>query len=132
MSKKNAGKTRRSGAAGKRAQSKVRAAAAHPEGAGFGAGVAAGMLDVQRNLWKTGLSVLSRGSQLAAASSGATKLTESLQGGLKKLEDVFDQRVRDALRRAGMPSPREMRELQERIAELERMLHNRTPRRGRK
>lgn len=95
-------------------------------------GVAAEMLDVQRNLWKAGLSALSRGSQLAASSSGATKITASLQGRLKKLEEVFDQRVLDSLARASMPSPREMRELLERVADLEVQVRRLRSRRGKK
>jgi hypothetical protein len=88
------------------------------------------MLDVQRNLWKAGLSALSRGSQFAASSSGATKITASLQGRLKKLEEVFDQRVLDSLARASMPSPREMRELLKRVADLEVQVRRLRSRRG--
>ena len=93
---------------------------------------ATGVLDLQRNLWTAGLKVLSRGGKLAASSSGATRITESLQGGLKKLEEVFDQRVLDSLARAFMPTPRELRDLTDRVAKLEAQLGLLTRRRGEK
>jgi hypothetical protein len=133
MAQTNARNTQRAGARGKRAKTNRRNSTGTeiPKVRRNG-GVAADMLDMQRNLWKAGLSVLSRGSQLAASSSGATKITESLQGGLKKLEEVFDQRVLDALARASMPSPREMRELLQRVAELDEMVRRLARRRGKK
>lgn len=90
------------------------------------------VLDLQRNLWTAGLKVLSRGGKLAASSSGATRITESLQGGLKKLEAVFDQRVLDSLARAFMPSPRELRDLTDRVAKLDAQLRLLSRRRGEK
>ena len=90
------------------------------------------VLDLQRNLWSAGLKALSRGGKLAASSSGATRITESLQGGLKKLEEVFDQRVLDSLVRACMPSPRELRDLTDRVEKLEAQLGLLTRRRGEK
>src|ERR1700687_3649885 len=95
-------------------------------------GVAAHMLDAQHTLWKTGLSVLSHGSKLAMAPAGAGRITESFQGGLKKLEEVFDQRVLDSLARASVPSPSEMRELIDRVAELEVLVRRLARRRGKR
>jgi hypothetical protein len=134
MDKIKAGDTRRGGAAGRRRPLKARRPAAGARSQRSDADTAApgGMFDVQRKLWKTGLSVLSRGSQLASASGGASKLTESLQDGLKKLEEVFDQRVHDALRRIGIPTEQELRELRARLTELERAVQRLTPPRGRK
>jgi hypothetical protein len=64
--------------------------------------------------------VFSRGSKLVASQGGAGAIAESLQGGLKKLEEVFDQRVLDSLTRASVPTPKELRELVERVASLEK------------
>jgi poly(hydroxyalkanoate) granule-associated protein len=100
MNKKNAGGKKTGGARGRRAP---------PEAPS----PAAGMFDVQRQLWKTGL-------------------TDSLQGGLKKLEAVFDERVHDALRRIGIPTQQELLELRTRIAELEQAVRRLSPRRARK
>jgi hypothetical protein len=88
------------------------------------------MLDVQRNLWKAGFDALSRGGKLAASSTGAARIAGSLQGGLKKLEEVFDQRVIDSLARAAMPSPGELRDLMNRVAKMEAQLRLRSRRRG--
>jgi hypothetical protein len=84
------------------------------------------------NLWQVGLAALSRGSKLAASAGGATRISESLQGGLKKLEEVFDQRVLDSLARAAMPTPEEIRQLIDRVAELDARLSRLTRRRGEK
>ncbi|SRR6266567_7625422 len=52
---------------------------------------------------------------LGKVGASTASIAESLQGGLKKLEDVFDQRVLSSLSHAGMPSPAEIRELMERV-----------------
>jgi hypothetical protein len=83
-------------------------------------GVAAQMFDAPRSVWDAGLSVLSRGSKMVTSPGGAGTITESLQGGLRKLEEVFDQRVLDSLTRASMPTPGELRLLRERVASLEK------------
>ena len=44
--------------------------------------------------------------------------TESLQIGLKKLEDVFDERVASALHRLGIPSAKTVERLERRMEEL--------------
>jgi hypothetical protein len=74
-------------------------------------GVAAQILGAQRKLWKAGVDAFS-GSKVGGSTAS---IAESLQGGLRKLEDVFDQRVLSSLSHAGMPSPAEIRELMERV-----------------
>ena len=82
------------------------------DGGGLGT---ANLLDTPRNLWKAGVEALSGG--------GLTGYPQAaLQGGLKKLESVFDQRVLDALQRASMPSPEAIRDLEERVAALETLV----------
>jgi hypothetical protein len=92
-------------------------------------GIAKQILGVQRNLWNAGLSALSRGAK-AGSSIGGTVITDSLHGGLKKLEDVFDERVMNSLTRAGMPSPAELSKLLERVealsAEISRLKRRRS------
>ncbi|MET0985295.1 MAG: phasin family protein [Steroidobacteraceae bacterium] len=75
------------------------------------------IMDAQRKLWEVGASALARGSKLGGPISPGA-LAESLQGGMKKLEEVFDQRVLNSLSHAGMPSPQELRELMERVDSL--------------
>jgi Poly(hydroxyalcanoate) granule associated protein (phasin) len=91
-------------------------------------GMAAQVLDAPRSVWDAGVSMLSRGSKMVA-SPGTGAFTESLQGGLKKLEEVFDQRVLDSLSRASMPTPSELRKLSERVESLEKLV-SRLKRRG--
>jgi hypothetical protein len=78
-------------------------------------GMATQLLGAQRKIWN---------------SMGPTVIAESLQGGLKKLEEVFDQRVLNALSNAGMPSPAEICRLIERVetltAEVERLKRKRS------
>jgi hypothetical protein len=95
-------------------------------------GLAGQMLDVQRTMWKTGVSVLSRGSKLTLAPVAADKITHSLQVGLKKLEDVFDERVLDSLTRNSMPAPSEIRALLDRVAKLEVLVSRMAQRRGKR
>ena len=45
-------------------------------------------------------------------------LSESFQIGLKKLEDVFDERVASALHRLGIPSAKTVERLERRMEEL--------------
>jgi hypothetical protein len=76
------------------------------------------LFNLQRNLLRAGA-----GAALSAVDNPASKfvtggVTDSLQGGLKKLEEVFDQRVADALTRLGMPSPELLRELIARVDAL--------------
>jgi hypothetical protein len=83
------------------------------------------LLDAPRNLWRAGVEALSSGAAIANYPQVA------LQGGLKKLESVFDQRVLDALERVSLPSPQELRQLVGRVAALEKrveQLSRRKPR----
>jgi Poly(hydroxyalcanoate) granule associated protein (phasin) len=77
---------------------------------------AAQLLEAPRNLWKAGVEALAGQAGLAGYPQAA------LQGGLKKLESVFDQRVLDALERASMPTPEALRQLQDRVAVLEKLV----------
>ena len=92
-------------------------------------GMATQIFGAQRKLWDAGLSALSRGSKVGGSMGGAV-ITESLQGGLKKLEEVFDQRVLNALAHAGMPTPAELCKLLERVeilsAEVSRLKRKQT------
>ena len=67
---------------------------------------------------------------MTLAPAAADNITKSLQVGLKKLEDVFDQRVLDSLTRNSMPAPGEIRALIERVAELEVLVSHMAQRRG--
>jgi hypothetical protein len=92
-------------------------------------GVTAQIFGAQRKLWSAGVTALSRSGKIAGP-MGGTAIAESLQGGLKKLEEVFDQRVLSSLAHAGMPSPNEIRQLMERVeslaAEVDRLSRRRS------
>lgn len=45
-------------------------------------------------------------------------ISNAVQGGIKKLEDVFDQRVIAALERSGLPTVKEFRRLSRRVDQL--------------
>jgi hypothetical protein len=119
MTRKNVGPNGLKSAGGKNAKAAPRKAAA-PATARTRRGMAAQVFDAPRSVWDAGLSVLSRGSKMVTSPGGAGTITESLQGGLRKLEEVFDQRVLDSLSRASMPTPKELRLLQARVASLEK------------
>ncbi len=131
MDRRNARKTRRGSRPGKvgarRSSARISSRDAPPP-----APDDAEASEGQGNLWQVGLAALSRGGKLAASAGGATRITESLQGGLKKLEEVFDQRVLDSLARASMPSPEELRQLIDRVAELDARLTRLTRRPGKR
>ncbi|MET3444347.1 hypothetical protein ABIC94_005157 [Variovorax paradoxus] len=61
-----------------------------------------------------------------AASAGKAPLTRGFPGldsfGLRKFEDVFDQRVATALQRLGMPAAEEVQALREEVAQLRERL----------
>jgi hypothetical protein len=76
------------------------------------------IFDLQRKVWKAG-SAAAR----SAADNPASKLikegvADSVQGGLRKLEQVFDERVASALHRMAMPSPDALRALCDTVAKL--------------
>lgn len=60
-------------------------------------------------LLRAGLSALTHPGTEAAVAGGLSRIADSF--GLRKLEDVFDQRVAAALQRLGYPSPEELRSL---------------------
>jgi len=128
MSRKNARSGRRKRTGGSNAKPKPRKAAG-VSAAPPRRGVAAQMFDAPRSMWDAGLSVLSRGSKLVASPVAAGAITESLQGGLRKLEEVFDQRVLDSLARASMPTAKQLHELLGRVDALEKKI-SRLNRRG--
>jgi hypothetical protein len=86
--------------------------------------VTAQLFDTPRNLWKAGVEVLSAGTRLSPYPT-------ALRGGLRKLEEVFDQRVMDALGRASMPPPELLRQLADRVAALEAQVRRLSGRRRR-
>jgi poly(hydroxyalkanoate) granule-associated protein len=55
---------------------------------------------------------------------GAGLLGDSLQSGLRKLEEVFDERVASALGRLGIPSAKAVERLEERVEELATQLRH--------
>jgi hypothetical protein len=83
------------------------------------------LLDAPRNLWKAGVEVLSAGGKL-------NPYPTALRGGLRKLEEVFDQRVLDSLERASMPSAEVLRKLIHRVTALEAQVRRLSSRRGRR
>jgi hypothetical protein len=103
--------TRSSGRRSSRASAPAAEATGPAADAALQTGVAAQLLGAQRKLWKAGVDAFS-GSKVGGSTAS---IAESLQGGLRKLEDVFDQRVLSSLSHAGMPSPAEIRELMERV-----------------
>ena len=129
MSRKNARPGRRNRTGGSNAKPKPRKAAGGSAAPRTRRGVAAQMFDAPRSMWDAGLSVLSRGSKLVASPVAAGAITESLQGGLRKLEEVFDQRVLDSLARASMPTAKQLHELLGRVDALEKKI-SRLNRRG--
>jgi hypothetical protein len=50
--------------------------------------------------------------------AGPNLLSSSLHSGLKKLEDVFDERVASALHRLGIPSAKTVERLERQMEEL--------------
>jgi hypothetical protein len=131
MKKKKAKTARAGGRARKRSGTPSSTAQTDATASGADAmahtGMAAQLLSAQRKLWQAGVDVISRGGKVGAST---TSIAESLQGGLKKLEDVFDQRVLSSLSHAGMPSPTEIRELMQRVellsAQVERLSRGRS------
>jgi AcrR family transcriptional regulator len=117
-SKKKRRATRRAPTKGARRKARSTAAPSDTSDASDGLS-ASQLLDAPRNLWRAGVEALAGGNGLAAYPQAA------LQGGLKKLESVFDQRVLDALERASMPSPQALRQLEVRVTALEKLVRRR-------
>lgn len=103
-------RSNRSAGGGRRPARKKAAGKARPDAEERGSGFAGGafgasidrFFDLQRKVLRAGT---------AAARSAVDNPAESLQGGLRKLEQVFDERVAAALARMGMPSPEKLREV---------------------
>ena len=72
------------------------------------------------NFLQSRLGALSRSRDEAtgAVAEGLGKFADSI--GLRKLEDVFDQRVASALERMGIPTARELARLREQVETLSR------------
>jgi hypothetical protein len=79
--------------------------------------VAAQILGARKKIWNAGVNAFSRSGGLSMPMPRTA--IESFQGGIKKLEEVFDQRVLSSLARAGMPSPGEIAKLKEQVAQLQ-------------
>jgi hypothetical protein len=80
--------------------------AAGPFGASIGR-----IFDLQRKVLRAGSAAARTAVDNPASRLVKDGVTESLQGGLRKLEQVFDERVASALDRLGMPSPKALREM---------------------
>ena len=76
--------------------------------------------DSALNFLQSRLGALSRSRDEAtgAVAEGLGKFADSI--GLRKLEDVFDQRVASALERMGIPTARELARLREQVETLSR------------
>jgi hypothetical protein len=101
--------------ANKQARS-TRARTAAPEaddestGGPFGASISR-LFDLQRKVLRAGSAAARNAVDNPASKLVKDGVTESLQGGLRKLEQVFDERVASALDRMGMPSPEALRDM---------------------
>jgi len=76
------------------------------------------LFNLQRKLLRAGADAALSAVDNPASRRVKEGVTESLQGGLRKLEEVFDQRVAAALNRLGMPSPGLLNELIQRVDAL--------------
>ena len=70
-------------------------------------------------LLRAGLSALSRPRAEAAVADGLSRIADSF--GLKKLEEVFDNRVAAAMERLGYPSAKELRKLEDQVTALAKL-----------
>jgi putative polyhydroxyalkanoate system protein len=98
--KKRAKKTTRPRSAG---SSRASESAAKDSGP-FGASISK-IFDFQRKMLEAGTAAARSAVDNPASQRVKDGVAESLQGGLRKLEQVFDERVAAALARMGMPSP---------------------------
>jgi hypothetical protein len=76
------------------------------------------MFNFQRKLLRAGAGVALSAVDNPASQLVKNSVTESLQGGVKKLEEVFDERVAAALERMGMPSAELLHALIAKVAAL--------------
>jgi hypothetical protein len=79
-------------------------------GGPFGASISR-LFDLQRKVLRAGSAAARNAVDNPASKLVKDGVTESLQGGLRKLERVFDERVASALDRMGMPSPEALRDM---------------------
>ena len=79
------------------------------------------------DLLRAGLSALSLPRAESAVADGLSRIADSF--GLKKLEDVFDNRVAAAMARIGYPSAKELTKFVEQVAELVKLLNSQKTRR---
>lgn len=82
-------------------------------------------LAMQRKAQTTAEAKLNEASQ--KMSSMAQDIGNRASGQWDKLEGLFEDRVARALERLGMPSVRDVQRLEERLAEIERLLQARAP-----
>jgi hypothetical protein len=68
------------------------------------------VFDLQRKVLRAGGAAARSAARHPASRLVKDGVAESMQGGLRKLEKVFDERVAAALARMGMPSPEALRE----------------------
>jgi Poly(hydroxyalcanoate) granule associated protein (phasin) len=68
-------------------------------------------VDLQRKVLRVGTAAARSAVDNPASRRVKHGVTESLEGGLRKLEQVFDERVASALSRMGMPPPAALRDL---------------------
>lgn len=108
--------TKRAQRAKRRAKTAVRSSRPPRPAPAATASVASQILGARKKIWNAGVNAFSRTPGLSIPMPRTA--IESFQGGMKKLEEVFDQRVLSSLARAGMPSPREIAKLKEQVAQL--------------
>ena len=83
-----------------------------------------GRADLNRDLRRT------TPYEFFSAAVGPNSVTESWQRGLRRLEEVFDERVASALERLGIPSAAALARLERKIDELAVDLHALSRQRG--
>jgi Poly(hydroxyalcanoate) granule associated protein (phasin) len=81
-----------------------------PAGGAFGESISK-LFDLQRKMLRAGTAAARSAVDNPASQRVKDGVAESLQGGLRKLEQVFDERVASALDRMGMPSAEALRDL---------------------
>jgi Poly(hydroxyalcanoate) granule associated protein (phasin) len=79
-------------------------------GGAFGESISK-LFDLQRKVLRAGTAAARSAVDNPASQRVKDGVAESLQGGLRKLEQVFDERVAAALDRMGMPSAEKLRDL---------------------
>src|SRR3984957_18801792 len=111
--KKSAGGARRTPRQKKGSgKNRSRAASANNDLAGgaFGESISK-LFDLQRKMLRAGTAAARSAVDNPASQRVKDGVAESVQGGLRKLEQVFDERGASALDRMGMPSPEALRDL---------------------